>query len=563
MLVKFGEEKHGEENQMSPLTILCNTGDGGVFSNVRENLSRGYAKFAELKANGRTVALCGSGPSLRDTLENIRAMKKRGAFIIAMNGTAKFLYENGIKPDAMAMVDPRAENIDFVEKAWAPEAWMASQVNPDVIAKAEKVGMKVLLWHPGVPGIQNHIPSTGSLRMGGGFTIGLCAMSCAYVYGFREMHLFGYDSSHRENKGHAFKQERNAKDETMKAVVDNQQFVCSPVMAAQASLFLEFTGHLLKDGCEIHVHGDGLLPTLWRTEMKKKSLKVMNAAYDLGVSPPTYDFISFLLEAERHRIAKGFDVIDLSFQPGPMHGFRHDDLPPDMHSRKAMLWRVCVGLARLLPSIRNIEILAERKPLTGNVFPEGWAENAPVAQYGTLYLKGGTHMFRASDYARAWVAKRYKGRYATITLRQATHWPQRNSNLQAWNEVATWLSARGIEPIFVPDAEGSVTGWERVTEAALDVDIRAALYEGAVINLGVANGPICLCPYLGARYLIFNINVESVPSSSVEFLLAHGIAKGDETVFGGNGKLVWEKDDADKIIRELAEFDVQLKEKTS
>lgn len=552
--------------QLSPLTLLCNTGAGGVFSNVRENLKKGYRKFAEIKAHNRVIALSGSGPSLGDTLENIRAMQKRGAFILAMNGTGRFLYENGIKPDALAMVDPREENADFLQKAWAPEAWLASQCHPKVFEQAEKIGMKVVLWHPGVPEIQNHIPSKDSLRMGGGYTIGMCAMSCAYVAGFREMHLFGFDSSNREKKTHAFEQPMNVGyDEMVTAVVDNRIFECSVTMAAQASLFLDFTQHLLKDGVELHVHGDGLIPTLWAVEQRKKGLRILNAAYDLGLSPPTYDFISFLIEAERHRVKNNFDVIDLSFQPGPMNGFRSDQLPPDLKTRDGMLWRVCAGIARLLPSVRNIQVLKERAPVTGHVFPDGWGDMSPVSHYGTKYLRGGEPMLCASDYARALTGTKYPHPYATITLRESSYWPQRNSNLDAWYEVARWLIGNGIETVFVPDAESEKPphGISYAIDATYDVDLRAALYEGAVINLGVANGPMYLCPYLNARYLIFNINVESVHSSSKEFLLSHGVTSGDETVFGGNGKVIWEPDSAEAIIRQLQEFNVQSMEKTS
>ncbi len=558
MLVRFGDEV-----QPSTLTLLCNTGAGEVFSNVRENLKRGYAKFKEEKANNRPVVLCASGPSLADSLESIRAMQKRGAFILAMNGTGKFLHKNGIKPNAIALVDPRIDNKDFVEEAWAPEAWMASQCHPEVIEQAEKVGMKIVLWHPGTPDIQNHIPANDSLRMGGGFTIGLCAISCAFVAGFREMHLFGYDSSHRDNKGHSFRQDRNAADELMTAVVDSQVFTASTVMAAQASMFLEFSTHVLKDGAEIHVHGEGLLPTLWRLKMKEKALKVLSAAYDLGVSPPTYDFISFLAEAERYRIARGYDAIDLSFQPGPMHGFRHDDLPPDYPTRKAMLLRVPVGIARLLPSVRNIHILSVRQAVGKDVFPPEWSDENPIAHYGAQYQKGASLMFKASEHAKKWSGKFAKP-YATITVRQSSYHSQRNSNLTEWFKIAEWLLRQNIEPIFIPDTENSnLGGWNSCPEAALDVDLRAALYEGALINLGVANGPMYLCPFLESRYLIFNINVESSHSSSTEFLLSHGIAKGDETAFGGNGRVIWKPDTAENIIAELGEFEIKRLEKTS
>lgn len=545
MLVKFTDEK-----QMAPLTVQCNTDGKAVFSNVRENLARGYTKFREVPANNRPILICGSGPSLADTLENIRAMQKRGAFVLALNGVGKYLCENGIPPDALAMVDPRSDNVDFAQEKWADEAWLASQCHPDVTAQCESVGMRVVLWHAGAPEMQNHIPAKDSLRMGGGYTIGLCAISCAFVAGFREIHLFGYDSSHRAGTGHAFKQDRNANDELMTATVDGEQFECSVTMAAQASLFLEFIKNPMNEGAEIHAHGTGLIPTMWRNEMKRKALRVLTACYDLGVSPPTYDVMSFLFEAEKHRIANNYDVLDISFQPGPMHGFRADDLPPDVATRQGMLWRVCVGLARLLPSVRNIEVLGERVSKAGSVFPDGWAHDKPVSRYGVQYQRGGAAIFRASDYARKW-ASRYSSRYATITLRKASHWPERNSNMHAWMEVAAQLSAQGIKPIFVPDSENPLaSGYTDCIEAAYDVDLRAALYEGAVINLGVSNGPIWLLPFLTAKYLIFNMGDGSTHTSSAEFLLANGVTN-DPFLFGGDGRVIWEADTTDTIMREL------------
>lgn len=544
--------RYGDEPQLSHLTILCNTGDGGVFSNVTANLGKGYARIEERKVTTRPVLICGSGPSLKDTLENIRVMQKRGAFVMALNGAARCLSEAGIKPDAMVMVDPRPENIGFVGSPYATEAWMASQVHPSVIECAEASGMTVRLWNPGIPHMQNHIPAKDSLRIGGGITVGLSSLSLAYAVGFREMHLFGYDSSHREGRGHAFQQDMNNDDELVNCTVESRQFVCSVAMAAQVAQWNELHKWLLNEGCEIHVHGEGLLPTLWRIDQRKRRLRVLQAVYDLGVSPPTYDFISFLAEAERHRIANGFDLIDLTFQPGPMHGFRADDLPPDVPTRKGMLWRVCVGIARLLPSVRHIEVLGDRKPVVGDVFPVGWAEDNPTSHYGTMYLKGGAPILRSSDYAKTWAKNRIQP-YATITIRESSYHPARNSNIKEWLQVASWLSDQGIQPVFIPDT-AATDALHYAVEAAFDIDLRAALYEGALINLGVSNGPMYLLPYLEARYLIFGICNDSVHSSSTEFLLSHGITKGDESVFGGDGKVIWEPDSAEVIIRELKAF---------
>jgi len=246
-----------------------------------------------------------------------------------------------------------------------------------------------------------------------------------------------------------------------------------------------------------------------------------------------------------------------------MNGFRDDDLPPDLETRRGMLWRICVGMARLLPSVRNIDVKDRRWNVSGNVFPVGYEQTSPKSHYATAYLKNAEPMLKASAYATKQVRARFNRPYATITLREADHWPDRNSNKWEWVKVANWLKSQNIQPVIVPDSGG--TGLSNFGEyaefqaAAFDIDLRCALYEGACINLGVLNGPMSLIPYLNARYLICNVVVETAIATTTEFLRSHGFEKGDS--FGGNGKMVWEPDTAKMIINELQEFAVQQNER--
>jgi hypothetical protein len=551
--------RYGDDPQLSSLGLLCNMGEAGLFSNVSKNVALGLPEVKSPPA-----VICGGGPSLGETLDSIRELKSAGAKIFALNNTAKFLTENGIKPDVQVIVDPRPQNVEFLEKQWADEVLLASQCHPDLFERCKKIGYPVRLWHACTEGIEKYIKPE-SFRIGGGLTVGLSSLCLVHLLGFREIHLFGYDSSHAKGKSHAYSQPMNSGDEMVRAAVDNQVFDCSLAQAGQATEFKSVSKMLAEHGCKFHVYGSGLLPTLWRAWEREKNQRVLKAVYDLGVSPPTYDFLSFLVEAERFRIEKKFDLMDVVFQSGPMHGFRHDELPPDAETRKGMLWRICAGMARLLSSVRNIEVLGERKTIDGYVFPEGWAENQPKSHYGTTYLKGGKPILNSSEFARRQIAKRFSRPYATISLREAEYWPARNSNRREWVRVADWLKANGIHPVIVPDTDGTgLSAYGDYTDfqaASFDVDLRSALYEGAVINLGVSNGPMAMCAFLDCRYIIFNVIVDSVPSSTREFLTAHGFNDGDG--YGGNGKSVWKPDLAENIIAELSEFEVQRLEKTS
>lgn len=581
MLVKVGDSAN-----LQPLSLACNTGDEGLFSNIRSSTRRGLTAVRPCKESPQVALICGGGPSLGGSLENIRQLQVEGAKIYALNNSAKFLTDHGIEVDAQIIVDSRPLNAQFVAHRTASELYLASQCHPETYAQALKSGYRVKVYHGAINGILPNIhkslwqtalwalykrfrrPWLANLSrvpelIGGGTTVGLTGLCLVHTLGHRKIHLFGYDSSHAEGKSHAYRQDANSGDEIVQCVVDSKVFDCSTTMAGQSSQFKDISEMLASHGAKIEVHGEGLLPTIWRAWEREKTQKILNAVYDLGLSPPTYDFLAFLIEAERYRVREKFDRMDVYFQPGPMHGFRHDELPPDVETRKAMLWRVCAGIARLMPSVRHVCTLGERMHVQGHVFPVDYAENSPKSHYGIGYLKGARPMLKASESARRHIALRFTKPYATISLRTSTYWPERNSNLDAWRNVAVWLKTQGIAPVVVPDTEGTgLEGFPAFELGAFDVDLRAALYEGALINLGVSNGPMALLPYLKARYLMFNVGVAKTHSASIEFLNSHGYYRGGDGM-GGNGRMIWEPDTEEAILRELREFEVRQPEKTS
>lgn len=282
-------------------------------------------------------------------------------------------------------------------------------------------------------------------------------------------------------------------------------------------------------------------------------MTTLTAVYDLAVSPPTFEVLSFLAQAELARRAGGHEAMAVAFQPGPAGGFRADALPPDLPAREGMLWRICVAAARLVPSVREVRVLRDRAELHGPVFPPGWAATRPVARYGPAYHVDAPDVFRASESARRAVALRLPPRFATITLRQASYWPSRNSNVPAWQEAARWLERRAIAPVWIPDVEGTApAGALAFDAAAYDLDLRLAAYEAAVVNLGVTNGPMTILHFTRLPHLIFKPIDPECPATGEAHLRALGLRPGGQWV--AHGRLVWAVDDAPAIIGALSEF---------
>jgi hypothetical protein len=278
----------------------------------------------------------------------------------------------------------------------------------------------------------------------------------------------------------------------------------------------------------------------------------LSAIYDLAVSPPTYDFLSFLVEAEKARLAGGYPFVDVFFQPGPKAGFRDDKLPPNLEAREGMLRRICVAACSLLPSVGSVFILRSSANIQGRIFPKNWRQTLPVSHYGVQYQINAPRVLRATDIAREQVRRWFKKPYITFTYRNCDYWPDRNSNSMEWTKASRWASEHGYQVVHVDDTEDSDKIW------SWDIDMRLALYEKALVNLGVVNGPMMLNCFAETRYLMFKPITPSTIATTEAYLAERGLLRGDQ--YGTNGKLIWADDDAATIIHELEKFLNEQKE---
>lgn len=237
------------------LTVAPNCNVDIVLANVKAN-ENAAPWIATTPAHDDIALICGSGPSLLDSLELIRKYKGR---IFALNNAAKVLFEHGIEVDYQVIIDARPDNVEFVKDQYARAYLMASQVSPDMFKALE--GRNVYQWHPLIDGIDALFPDRDMSLVGGGMTVGLSCMALAYTMGFRNLSLFGYDSSYRGDMHHAAPQERTAKEAwTFDVTVNEQTFTSNAAMAKQAEIFPQFARQLAELDCTIRVYGDGLLP---------------------------------------------------------------------------------------------------------------------------------------------------------------------------------------------------------------------------------------------------------------------------------------------------------------
>lgn len=248
-----------------------NTSKAHILANVAANVQRDLPWFrpSAERLSDTMVLVCG-GPSLNDSIPAIKDHRRRGARIVSVNNTLRFLQSHGITPDAHVMLDARPENVEFVKDAsHSPVYFLASQCDPalfDALADYD-----VTLWHNAVDGGELEtlaLPYETIERpltpVPGGGTVGLRCIWLAFFSGYRKLHIYGMDGSYTEGQHHAYPQSLNDGEEILNVVMAGKSYPCAKWMARQATEFQGTLREAMAHGMKIWVHGFGIIPDMAR-----------------------------------------------------------------------------------------------------------------------------------------------------------------------------------------------------------------------------------------------------------------------------------------------------------
>lgn len=250
------------------LTVMCNTENQKILENIKSACERDLEWFDFKPDHDGHVCIVGGAPSLADSMNEIAWRKGRGHQVWALNGSADYLLRHAIIPDAHVLLDARPENVSFLENAHPDTVfYVASQCHPDIFERLK--GYKVIVFHNATPGAYEYLESLTNCTkpthlFGMGSTVGIKAMILASKLGFKNIHLYGMDSSYRESEGHAYPQPLNAEDRVIDVWCGDRVFKAAPWMATQAQDFRDLVPSLIEADCIVTVAGDGLIPHMAR-----------------------------------------------------------------------------------------------------------------------------------------------------------------------------------------------------------------------------------------------------------------------------------------------------------
>ena len=260
--------------EIKTVTGGVNTSEAAVLENVRAALRRQLPQVRPYQPQGTPVAVVGGGPSLAQTVDELRDLVFGGMKVCAVNGAYQWLIDRNIKPDLAVVLDAREANAAFLRTPVPGCKYLvASQCHPAMFDTLE--GRDAYLWHA----ISYDTQETDILEafygadhfwpVTGGSTVTLRALSVLRMIGFCRMDLFGFDSCWMGENHHAFPQAMNDTDQRIRVEMraagqPTREFWCAPWHLKQwedFQMLIKARGSLFA----LHVHGDGLIAHGMRT----------------------------------------------------------------------------------------------------------------------------------------------------------------------------------------------------------------------------------------------------------------------------------------------------------
>ena len=254
-----------------------NTDEAVLLANISHAVRQGYPQMRTWPPRGDRLCLVGSGPSLADTEDELRAAAWDGAHVVTLNGAYHWCLSKGIQPRTQIVMDARATNARFVDPPVSGCRYvLASQCAPE-IWRAVEGRADVWIWHAIV---RNDDPITAFLDryylgnwfgVGGGTSVATRALMLLRMAGYLRFDLFGIDCCWQGKTHHAIEQPENASDTRTRIAAGDRDrpetMRAFDVSAWHLKQFEDFCAVIKINGRQLMltVHGDGLLAYIMRT----------------------------------------------------------------------------------------------------------------------------------------------------------------------------------------------------------------------------------------------------------------------------------------------------------
>ena len=271
---KYGTVQYEHQNKRAakPLflsaVVLPNMPPDEIRHNIRVNSALDLEWMSTVPAHDGIAVVVGGGGSINGLVDEIKNLK---GTVFAMNGASKWCQDHGIEVDYQCILDAKEETISLIDHK-AKNHLFASQVNPKLMTSV----CSPIVWQCNTGDIEKDFPPERIARGGyalvsGGSACGNSSLTAVYAMGYREFHIFGFDSCHHEDKSHAYSQPMNDNIPNVEVKWGGKEYKASVAMKAHAEDFQITSQALKQHGCNFTLYGEGLLQTMYHTTAKNLS----------------------------------------------------------------------------------------------------------------------------------------------------------------------------------------------------------------------------------------------------------------------------------------------------
>ncbi len=271
--------------KLNPVEISAAYEPADISENIAVSLKRPYIRLHHLPEfgrdkKGRPIALAGGGPSIKYHLDELRQFDT----ILAAGSSHDYLVSQGIKCKYSLLLDAHSTvTASYIQHPDPNTTYLVATHCPESVFKALE-GYPIAMWHCIMDSQVEFLEKVepGYQGLGGGCTSGLRAIYMAAVLGYKNMHLFGYDSCLPETgESHVYplqseeiEREGIAADKIYSIRFGlggpgEKEYECLGYQLAQAQNFEELIfNHHDKFNCTFH--GGGLLSDFYDMLMANK-----------------------------------------------------------------------------------------------------------------------------------------------------------------------------------------------------------------------------------------------------------------------------------------------------
>ncbi len=297
--------------------------------------------------------------------------------------------------------------------------------------------------------------------------------------------------------------------------------------------------------------------------------------YDMQVSPCSYDFFTFLYNAEICRLNRGFKSIKLVLVKGPNFDFKEGKLRTKSQN-ETFFQNVIVPGISLLPSCDSFMWLTREEATLGlqkeQIFPKGYSTNNPTIGYlgpdlvASKIRQDDISFFKAPQYASV-IAEQFVNQqindnaFVTLTIREIERDDAnsiRQINVDFWNNTIDRLASLGFKTVLIRDT--SMCFREKILEGAIEAPVasvhlptRMALYDKSKLNLTKNNGPAILQLFGRSNCIYFNQFDEEVMAMTPKWYATnYGMAFGSQFPMTATNKIFsWELDNCNTALTQI------------